>query len=282
MKYYIDFEATQFSNEIISIGCVREDGDTFYSLVHSDKKVTDFITKLTGLTQEMIAGAPTPDEVFKEFWNWCHEVDSNPEFYCYGNCDTGFVKATFNKTTDFTAACMLGYLNMKLVNYAPTVKARFGLIKDIALVKIAEYFKGEEITQKHNALEDAMMLKYVAEKVDALEGDSSDPFFETWKKQPTQPKVEVIQHYDLPEGKELVISADENNFKVFRIRKGKVVQEYENYADAVAWVYAQMPNEQEKDKVILRNVFKNIRKAATKNTQYFSYKWRFEKCAKTE
>ena len=34
----------------------------------------------------------------------------------------------------------------------------------------------------------------------------------------------------------------------------------------------------EKERVILRNVFKNIRKAATKNTQYFSYKWRFEKC----
>lgn len=33
MKYFIDFEATQFSREIISIGCIREDGQTFYALV---------------------------------------------------------------------------------------------------------------------------------------------------------------------------------------------------------------------------------------------------------
>lgn len=29
MKYFIDFEATQFSQEIISVGCIREDGQTF-------------------------------------------------------------------------------------------------------------------------------------------------------------------------------------------------------------------------------------------------------------
>ena len=33
MKYFIDFEATQFSEEIISVGCKREDGETFYALV---------------------------------------------------------------------------------------------------------------------------------------------------------------------------------------------------------------------------------------------------------
>ena len=44
MKYFIDFEATQFSNEIISVGCVREDGKEFYSLVRPEKrKLTKFI-----------------------------------------------------------------------------------------------------------------------------------------------------------------------------------------------------------------------------------------------
>ena len=32
MKYFIDFEETQFKNEIISIDCVKETGKTFYSL----------------------------------------------------------------------------------------------------------------------------------------------------------------------------------------------------------------------------------------------------------
>ena len=34
MNYFIDFEATQFSNDIISIGCIDENGEEFYSLIN--------------------------------------------------------------------------------------------------------------------------------------------------------------------------------------------------------------------------------------------------------
>ena len=50
MNYFIDFEATQFSNEIISIGCVSETDAKFSSMVYTDKKITSFITKLIGIT----------------------------------------------------------------------------------------------------------------------------------------------------------------------------------------------------------------------------------------
>ena len=51
MKYFIDFEATQFSGEIISIGCVDENGRQFYTLVKPAKmsEMTDFIEELTGI-----------------------------------------------------------------------------------------------------------------------------------------------------------------------------------------------------------------------------------------
>lgn len=70
MKYFIDFEATQFSQEIISIGCVREDGKNFYSLIKPKKLsgITDFITSLTGITKDMVREAPNSDEVFKNFF----------------------------------------------------------------------------------------------------------------------------------------------------------------------------------------------------------------------
>ena len=72
MKYFIDFEASQFAEEIISVGCVDEDGRSFYSLVRPRKprKVTDFITKLTGITRDEILNAPTADEVFTSFFEW--------------------------------------------------------------------------------------------------------------------------------------------------------------------------------------------------------------------
>lgn len=71
MKYFIDFEATQFSEEIISVGCKREDGETFYALVRPiEGKITPFITNLTGITAEMVEEAMSPDTVFEMFYDW--------------------------------------------------------------------------------------------------------------------------------------------------------------------------------------------------------------------
>ena len=71
MKYFIDFEAQQYTNEIIEIGCVREDGCQFHSLVHpgeKHKKLSGFVKKLTGITQEELNNAPSVDEVFTRFF----------------------------------------------------------------------------------------------------------------------------------------------------------------------------------------------------------------------
>ena len=56
MKFCLDFEATRFSNRIISIGCVAENGNTFYTLVKpvNKAKVDRFITELTGITNAML------------------------------------------------------------------------------------------------------------------------------------------------------------------------------------------------------------------------------------
>jgi hypothetical protein len=40
MNFFIDFEATQFTQEIISIGCVAENGKSFYSEVNCKGKIT--------------------------------------------------------------------------------------------------------------------------------------------------------------------------------------------------------------------------------------------------
>ena len=54
MRFFVDFEATQFSNRIISIGCVAANGNTFSTLVKpGKKKITKFITDLTGITNEI-------------------------------------------------------------------------------------------------------------------------------------------------------------------------------------------------------------------------------------
>lgn len=166
MKYFIDFEATQFSEEIISIGCVREDGETFYSLVAPAKgKMTPFITNLTGITKEMLETALSPDAAFELFYDWAFVPDDIPDFYCWGDNDDAFIQHTFKRMTSRKARMAAGYICGSLIDYHKKF-CKSAKIKKCALVKAYNVLLNKEYEQIHNALDDAMMLfeVYRAEK----------------------------------------------------------------------------------------------------------------------
>ena len=260
MKYFVDFEATQFSNEIIEIGCVREDGAEFKSYVNAKRKLTDFIKNLTGISQETIDAAPSSDEVFRNFYQWL-KGDTNIEFYCYGNSDIDFVKKNLSKTTDFEAQAALSMIGMALNDYAVEVKRHFGIIKAIGLVKVLAHYRGvESIEQNHDALEDAKFLKEVYECIQA-EGEIEEcPFPDYQKKvvkKPIQPKVEI------PKGVPYIA----------RIRKSQVVETYATMDEAVTWIINQA-SENQRDEMKPENVAKRVRRASGQNQPYISWKWK--------
>lgn len=192
MNYFIDFEATQFSNEIISIGCVNENGDEFYSLVKSQKKITDFITSLTGITQEMIENAPNSDVVFSDFFRWINQLtppNDTVMFYCYGSSDYQFIKKNLSNTNSFQAQAALSLIGMNLQDYSSIAKSHFGLVKQIGLVKLVAYYrKVESVPQSHNALDDAHFLKEVFENISQEDIVTGHPF----------PEYEVYATVEIP------------------------------------------------------------------------------------
>lgn len=261
MKYFIDFEAAQFSNRIISIGCVRENGDKFYSLVNPSTKITPFITDLTGITNEMSEQAPYPEEVFSKFFDWCMELEDDlPQFYCYGNCDTNFVKKNFSSCKNFKAKAILGYLYSDLFNCEPFIRSHFGVIQPISLIKITSYYKKEEITQTHNALEDAKMLKYVFEQIQLHSKDEDSNAFPEYKSNPI---------YDP--------TVDWNKYRVHRFKDGKKVETFETLTEAVEWVFDHLPDNGQKEQVHKKNLGNKIKNASNKNIKYINYKWKVEK-----
>ena len=171
MKFYLDFEATRFSNRIISIGCVAENGKTFYSLVKpgKKKKVDKFITELTGITNEMLENAPSADRVFSKLADWFEENSSGiaPEFYCYGDSDAIFIQHTLADMED-TKACLCAMaIAGNLIDYAGVVKKFFVAKSDMALRKVYMLIQAkQELVQKHDALEDALMLQCVVENLE--------------------------------------------------------------------------------------------------------------------
>ena len=163
MKYFMDFEATQFDMEIISVGCVDENGREFYSLVkpHGMRKMTDFIVALTGITPEQLRNAPKVDDVFSAFYDFVDKTE-RAEFFCYGNCDGRFVKTSLKYVKTFKAQCILGTVYSSLVDISPEISSIFRTNQTVSLYKLADYYGANE-EQNHNALRDAKMLKLVYE-----------------------------------------------------------------------------------------------------------------------
>ena len=169
MNFYLDFEATQFSERIISIGCVAENGMTFNSLVNPGKgaKITSFITKLTGITKEMANSAKSADDVFMNFANWVVNTsicatDPHPNYYVYGNNDADFLQNTINHMTNPMSISFATSIKALMTDYSKTVTKHFGL-GQVGLNRVYQLLKDEDHVQKHDALEDAMMLKHVHE-----------------------------------------------------------------------------------------------------------------------
>ena len=162
MKYFIDFEATQYGSEIISVGCVDENRRQFYTCVqpHCRGMLTGFITDLTGITKADLEGSPNADEAFERLYDWI-DTSAPVVFYCYGNCDRQFAHSTIKYLHSFKAQCMLSLIEANIVDYTSEIKRRFGLKCEVSLIKVISYYRGEEISQKHDSLEDALFLKEI-------------------------------------------------------------------------------------------------------------------------
>ncbi len=249
MKHYIDFEASEALQKIISVGCVREDGEEFYLLVYTDDPITPRIEEITGITQEDIDDARSIDDVFTEFYDWCNRDDEVPEFICYGDGDYEFVSNTFYDASSFKAASMLGYIYLNMSDCSDEIKRHFYVNKTISLEKLARYFDPDFIEQNHNALDDAKLLKIVYEGMKKDTNASYSSF------------TEYLDPRRYP---------DEVR-KVLRMNGNTVLEEFKNIKEAVEWVKKQ-PND--KGPQYVKDAAEKIKKAAKDGGKYFKSNWR--------
>ena len=162
MNFYLDFEATQFSEEIINIGCVADNGEEFDTLVRPSKikNVTEFITNLTGITREMVTNADCPDLCFLALRQFIRDQSNGEEtfFFVYGNADNHFIERTVAKMIDPEAKKFAYKLGASLIDFS-TIAQRFFRMGSISLKNAVAYFRQEEVAQTHEALDDAELLR---------------------------------------------------------------------------------------------------------------------------
>ena len=273
MRYFIDFEATQFTNEIISIGCVKETGETFYSLVKVDKnKMTNFITNLTGITKEDIEKAPTADEVFDNFYDWIAVDNEKAIFYCYGNSDLTFILKNLNNSGTLKSQISLSLLRSNLIDYSKRVINHFGLIKSIALKKVVAYYRGvEEIEQNHDSLEDALFLKEIYEHISKEEEVVSCPFPEYSSdncKEIYEPNFKILSL-------KRQVFFNNNDFKlaIFKSKKGKLLKDFQNKEEAFQFVLKTIGTKNAAE-AKEENIYEKIYKSCSCGKSYCGFFWR--------
>lgn len=279
MNFYLDFEATQFSNRIISIGCTNEKGATFKTFVKpKDGKVNNFITELTGITKEMVENAPSADEAFNAFAEWAYENSENtaPKYFCYGNSDAGFIEATMRTMSDFKAISFAASIKALLTDYALEV-AKYLCSGKIALAKVVALIEEtDEVEQRHDALEDAEMLRKVVENLQIKctpEDASKLATMKSVSKNRKAPNI-FLSWPDKPSEKFLANTlADETNYKI-KCESDSAVKYFDSADTATLWAIKYlMKGKSPKRQKDLDTIKSRIGTAIYNGAQYCGFKW---------
>ena len=267
--FFIDFEATD-KKEIISVGVVDDATQkTFYSLVKPQvSTLTPFISSLTGLRPADLETADTFYEVFSHLYDWCIECcpDVNLwKFFSFGKGDKKMIETTVayyphNMKAWYMAQILMG--NISNCDY-PIKKYFRGTI---SLIKAYNYLKSQEEKQKHNALEDAMMLNYVYNAVKDREPLAENPLANTVNMVKT-PFGKYPEDFVFPTG------------KFYCCGKGKnaTVRSFDSISDAIDWLVDTYQAPKDKPNARRDKIAINIMSSMREESLYKLHHWWREK-----
>ena len=197
MDIFLDFEATQFKENVIAIGAYCECG-SFDCLVRPPKgdKVSKFITGLTGITKEMSKTALPAEEAFFDLYQWMQEVgkDQSPIFYhAFGKMDEIFLTNTIQHIQNPEVCLFVENLAASLIDDSKKV-CKFFHAKTIGVFKALKYFEPDAPNQDHDPLNDAIALSKLMSYIYSTPELTECPFVENAYIEPkiNPPKKKII------------------------------------------------------------------------------------------
>lgn len=169
MDIYFDFEATQFSEQVIAIGATCVYGD-FDCLVSSfKKKITPLISLTTGITEEMLEGAPTAEDAFIDLWQWIARVNEGGEpvfYHCYyGESNRAWLLNTAAEMEENAMSHFVRKLADSMIDDSEVV-CRFFDTGIIGVHKALKYFEPDISDKDHDPLNNAILLKRLMEHIE--------------------------------------------------------------------------------------------------------------------
>ncbi len=258
MNFYIDFEATQPEQEIISVGAYCDNKSCFSSLVKPQfSTVNKYIEDMIGITNEMLEDKMGLDIVFSSLYWWCVEQEKDLtkwRFYSYGDADVDFIKHSLRNIQTEKALIVASLMIATMQDYSKVVKNYFH--GTISLIKAFNYLKDLENKQNHNALEDAKMLFEIFNKINDKDPLEENPFVE-----------KTTNGYTFPSGR----------FYCKTTGKNAKEREFCSIHDAIGWIIENRIPKDARPNVRRDKMATKIMKAIRKKETYMQFKWRREK-----
>ncbi len=192
----LDFETTGMSADqgarIIEVGAARivngEICDTFSSLCDPGERIPSFITNLTGISNQMVAGKPSPEEIMEKFRDFM--LDS-PILAHNASFDRRFLRAEMRRIghqVENPFLCTM-LLARRLMQEAPNHK--------LGTLRRHIGFRGSPEHKEHRALDDvrvtAALWKHMHTLVREATGNQAPPF-SFFQKLTKSPKHLVEKH----------------------------------------------------------------------------------------
>ena len=249
MNFYVDFEATQPEQEIISVGAFSDNENSFYNLVKPRfSKVSKYITDMTGITNEALEDKYDLNTIFEALYLWCYTQESdiaNWHFYSYGDGDVDFIKHSLCNINSANALVVASIMIATMKDYSKEVAKYF--CGGTSLIKAFNYLEELEKKQKHNALDDAKMLADVFMKINGKEPLESYPFV-------SQPEGAVTT-YNFPSGA----------FYCKGTGKHATEHKFNSIQVGIEWLIEHKIGQNERDRVHRDKMATKIMKAIRKN-----------------
>ncbi|MFA6829867.1 MAG: hypothetical protein WCR67_04115 [Bacilli bacterium] len=172
---FFDMEATQFSREGISIGCVivpvsLTNGNfkivgneiTYTSLIKSHKKIGKLVTNLTGITEEKLSEEGRDfDLVLKEIIDILRSFKKKT-YISYGHGDIGILEATIDKKQEYQVE-FLQHIKKNYLDFYSYLK-QFIVDKKgqaLSVEKLISFYGIDKTLTLHDPLSDSVYLKKI-------------------------------------------------------------------------------------------------------------------------
>ena len=255
MKIFVDFEATQ-ENEIVSIGAVTENGQTFYSLVKPQfSSISQYISQLIHVSNETVANEKTLDEVLTIMYQWLQNQCSNLaewEFLAYG-ADNKFVSASMRNIHSEKATILAALMIVKMTDAYGAIKTFFH--GSISLIHAFNYVEQVENKQRHNPLEDAIMFQKVYEYT-----QNNEPLL----CHPLNPQFDkIVEAVKMPSGTFWCTTGGKNHKP----------RTFATIDDAIDFFINTCICKEQRTSVHRERIMKNIMVSVRKGSKYAGYYW---------